>query len=181
MTDNDNTYQNGYEELEQYDYFASDHINKVSGDYAPLLGLFIINFSILEDLLNSAIADSVNDRTHHFGFIIIERLTIKNKIDLFYNLNLLCESYSDSNKKEKLNDIKNKCLALNTFRNNIAHANWHSLADNGYVRTKIVVDNEDGFVKFRRLQITPKIIEQKLKELDDLIDLIDCYITGCTE
>ena len=108
----------------------------------------------------------------------MERLTIQNKIDLFYNLNLLHENYKEDSQKETLKKIRQQCISINSFRNCIAHANWQSLAETGHVRTKIKIDCEEGFVKFKRVLITPEIIEQKLKELDDLIELVDCYITG---
>ena len=55
------------------------------------------------------------------------------------------------------------------------HANWQSLSDKGFVRTKIIVDNQDGYVKFKKTKITPKIIREKIKEIDELIQEIDEY------
>ncbi len=85
------------------------------------------------------------------------------------------ESFKDKKNKEVLNKIRDQLQELNSFRNNLVHANWQSLAKDGYVRTKIIVDNQEGFVKFRRVQITPKIIKQRIKEIEKLIDLIDNY------
>jgi len=47
------------------------------------------------------------------------------------------------------------------FRNNMVHAHWQTITRDGFVRTKIVVDNQDGYVKFKNTQITPKIIRDK--------------------
>ena len=64
---------------------------------------------------------------------------------------------------------------LNLFRNNIVHANWQSLTKDGFVRVKIVVDNQEGYVKFKKVEITLKILLQKIKEVDDLVDKIGEY------
>jgi len=109
------------------------------------------------------------------GFVVIEKLTTANKIELFYKMYVRLESFKDKKNKDVLNKIRDQLQELNLFRNNLVHANWQSLTKEGYVRTKIVVDNQEGFVKFRRVQITPKIIKQRIKEIEKLIDLIDNY------
>ncbi|MFH1683979.1 MAG: hypothetical protein ABIA67_03765 [Candidatus Margulisiibacteriota bacterium] len=55
------------------------------------------------------------------------------------------------------------------------HANWQSLTKDGFVRTKIVVDKEDGYVKFKKVEITPKILRTKIKEIHGLINQIEEY------
>ena len=109
------------------------------------------------------------------GYVVIEKLTTSNKIDLFYKMYVRLESFKNKKNKEVLNKISEQLESLNTFRNNIVHANWQSLEKSGFVRTKIVVDNQEGFVKFRKVRITPKIIKQKMGEIEKLTDLIDNY------
>lgn len=164
-----------YEELEQYAYPDGEHLEKAAEKYSSPIGLFLINFSILEHELNIAIAEFLHDDAHETGFVIIEKLTTANKIDLFYKMYVRLESFKEKKNKEVLNKIREQLESLNTFRNNIVHANWQSLAKDGTVWTKIVVDSQDGFVKFRKVQITPKNIRQKIKEIEKLIDLIDNY------
>lgn len=170
-----NTQSENYDELEQYAYPDSEYIEKAADKYSSPIGSFLINFSILEHELNIAIAEFIHDDAHETGFVILEKLTTSNKIDLFYKMYVRLESFKEKKNKDVLNKIREQLESLNTFRNNIVHANWQSLTKNGFVWTKIVVDNQEGYVKFRKVQITPKIIRQKIKEIDKLIDLIDNY------
>lgn len=170
-----NQQKESYDELDQYDYIDGEYLEKVVDKYSPLIGLFLINFSILEHELNLAIADFISDRAHEKGFVIIEKLTTSNKIELFYKMYVRLESFKDKKNKDVLNKIRKKLESLNTFRNGIVHANWQSLSKDGFVRTKIVVDNQVGYVKFKKVQITPKIIRPKIKEIERLTDQIDKY------
>jgi len=164
-----------FEKLEQYDYTDGEYLEKVVDKYVPQIGLFLVNFSILEQELNLAVADFISDRAHELGFVVIERLTTSNKIGLFYKMYVRLESFKDKKNKVVLNQISKQLEALNIFRNNIVHANWQSLTKNGFVRTKIMVDNQEGFVRFKKVQITPKIMRQKIKEIEKLIEQIDEY------
>ena len=167
--------ENNFDELEQYDYYDGEYLEKVVDRYSPLIGLFLVNFSILEQELNLAVADLIRDRSHEMGFLIIEKLTTSNKIELFYKMYVRLESFKDKKNKDMLNQITKQLESLNIFRNNIVHANWQSLTKDGFVRTKIVVDNQEGYVKFKKVEITPKIIRQKIKEIEKLVDQIDKY------
>lgn len=170
-----NNQDENYEELDQYDYSDGEYLERVASKYTEPIGLFLLSFSLLEQELNIAVADFISDRAHEMGFVVIEKLTTANKIELFYKMYVRLESFKDKKNKEVLNKIRDQLQELNSFRNNLVHANWQSLAKDGHVRTKIVVDNQEGFVKFRRVQITPKIIKQRIKEIEKLIDLIDNY------
>lgn len=167
--------ENNFDELEQYDYSDGEYLEKVVDRYSPLIGLFLVNFSILEQELNLAVADFIRDGSHEMGFVIIEKLTTSNKIELFYKMYVRLESFKDKKNKDMLNQITKQLESLNIFRNNIVHANWQSLTKDGFVRTKIVVDNQEGYVKFKKVEITPKIIRQKIKEIEKLVDQIDKY------
>ncbi|MGB6882079.1 MAG: hypothetical protein WBD86_02170 [Microgenomates group bacterium] len=167
--------QDSYDELEQYVYSSGELLEKVLSKYCPLIGLFLVNFSVLEQDLNIAIADFIYDDNHEVGFVIIEKLSMLNKIELFYKMYVRLEYFKKKKNKETLNKIKTQLETLNTFRNNIVHADWQSLTKEGLVRTKIMVDNQEGYVKFKKIKITPRIINQKIQETDKLIELIEEY------
>ena len=164
-----------YEELEQYDYSDGEYVEKVLSKYSPLIGLFLINFSALEQDLNLAIADFIHDDSNELGFVIIEKLSMSNKIELFYKMYIRLESFKEKKNKKTLENIRLQFENLNLFRNNLVHANWQSLTKDGFVRTKIVVDNQEGYVKFKKVSITTDIIRQKLKGIDKLIEQLDEY------
>jgi hypothetical protein len=82
-----------YDKLEQYTFPDSEYIEKAADRYSPLIGLFLINFSILEHDLNITIAEFLHNDAHETGFVILEKLNISNKIDLFYKMNVRLESF----------------------------------------------------------------------------------------
>ncbi len=61
-----------YEELDQYDYSDGEYLEKIADKYTEPIGLFLLNFSILEQGLNIAVADFISDRAHEMGFVVIK-------------------------------------------------------------------------------------------------------------
>ena len=161
--------------MDQYDYIFDEYIYNVSDKYSKLIGSFIIKFSELEHELNTAIADLSFDDCHEPGYLITEKLSVRNKIDLFYRMCIERSVYKGGNSKERLKKIKVWFDSINTFRNNLVHANWLTLKKNGYVRIKFVVDSENGYIKFKSIKITPKIIREKIREIEKRINMIDEY------
>lgn len=161
-----------YEELEQYDFIEDDYIEEVSGKYGKLIGLFLINFSRLEHVLNQAIADFIFDRAHEPGYFILGYLSIINKIDYYVKHHIRILEFVSELSKDRIKNLKKKLLEMNEFRNSIAHANWSTLNKKGYVRTKIHVDNNNGLVKFKNIKITPDILKENIVNIEDLIEEI---------
>ena len=159
-----------YDELQQYDFPDGKYLERVADKFTPLIGLFMIKFSYLEHDLNLAIADIFGDDYHSTGFVVIEKLTMANKIDMFNKMYANLEFCTDQKSKTVLNKIVEEITILNTFRNNIVHANWQTLTKAGFVRSKIVVDNQDGLVKFKNVEMQPKIIRQMIRRIDKLLD-----------
>lgn len=164
-----------YETLGQYDYYDEEHLEKVVEKYSFLIGLFVVKFSSLEHEIDVAISEFFGDDYHETGYVIIENLSISNKIDLLYKIYARLESFNEKKHKQLLDQIKNRLAAINTFRNFIVHANWETLTKEGFVRVKIMVDNQEGFVKLKKIQITPKIIRDNIKEISKLLDAICNY------
>jgi hypothetical protein len=164
-----------YEALGQYDYYDEEHLEKVIEKYSFLIGLFVVKFSSLEHEIDVAIAEFFGDDYYETGYVIIENLSISNKIDLLYKIYARLESFNEKKHKQLLDQIKNRLAAINTFRNFIVHANWETLTKEGFVRVKIMVDNQEGFVKLKKIQITPKIIRDNIKEISKLLDAIFNY------
>jgi len=48
--------EENYEELDQYDYSDGEYLEKVVDKYTEPIGLFLLNFSLLEQELNIAVA-----------------------------------------------------------------------------------------------------------------------------
>lgn len=169
--------QTKFEELEQYDYVDGEHIEAVKDKYAPLIGQLLISFSGLEQCLNYEIAERISSSAHSEGYVIIEKLKIRNKIELFHSLYLsLLFYYQKSEKlKQRLTAIKKQLEDANNFRNLVAHANWISLTKDYFVRSKIMVDNEDGFVKFKKVKMTPTLINRNINKIEALVNRIETF------
>lgn len=164
-----------YEKLDQTDYVDGEYLEKVVERYTPLVGRFLIEFSYLEHELNLSIADFIHDDAHEIGYMVIERLSIDNKIDLFFKMYIRVESENIRKDLKKITTIKESLKLINSFRNCLVHANWQTLTKDGLVRTKIVVDNQNGYVKFKKIEMTPKTIRGKIKEIYKLIEEIEKY------
>jgi hypothetical protein len=110
------------------------------------------------------------------GYLIIEGLTMYNKIDLFIKMYSQLEAQARENKsKKELHNIIISMREINQFRNNIAHANWQSMTRDGFVRIKIVVDNNDGYIKFKKIKLTTKMFKEKNIQVNSLINAMFEY------
>ncbi|MFA6027242.1 MAG: hypothetical protein WC727_12470 [Ignavibacteriaceae bacterium] len=165
-----------YEELEQYDTEWDDKIMEEKESlYAHHIGAFLIWFSKLENRLDIELSNLINDRSHDEGYIILKDLDMSGKIELFYNLAfprayLTKKSKSRRNKLFRLSSIRKKLEDLSTLRNKIAHAKWNTLDKDGYVRVDTKTKKEDGFIKFRKLKITPALMRKSMEEIPTLIE-----------
>lgn len=161
--------------MDQYDYVDEDYFYEAIDEYSPLIGSFLMNFSLLERELNIAIAEFINDGTHEIGYVVVGQLSMERKIEIFYKFYLQMETSVDGKNKVRLEKIKRSLLELNSFRNQIAHADWGTLNKKHGVRIKIQTDNETGLVKFKLANILPKDIEGKIESIDETIEELDSY------
>lgn len=163
------------EHMDQYDYVDDSYAVKVEDKYAPYIGVFLMRFSALEHSLNICIANRLGDDWHSTGYMIIERLTISNKIHLFAKLYSELLSFQGKKGKEKLRLIVNILEDLNKFRNYVVHANWTTLDKEHYVRTRIEIDNDVGQVNFKKIKITKSVINQNINSIIKTIDLMEVF------
>jgi len=162
--------------IEQYDYCDEDENLKLFlKKYSEPIGVFLFSFSSLEHELNTSISEFFIDDAVHLGYLVIKNLSFRNKIDLF---NDLLTSYLAFSKNKELNIKKSKIvyqnlILINSFRNNIVHADWTTLDKNNFVRTKIVVDEDGEMVKGRRVKISVKDINRNIKNIYLIIEQLD--------
>ena len=165
-----------FERMEQYDLFINrGYFELAEKRYSKLIGVFLIRFSELENSLNIAISEMINSRGNELGYIIIERLTLNNKIELWYKLTSFLINHVPEYKghKKQLKNLKDKIESLNNFRNIIVHANWLSINKKNFVRSKIITDNEEGYIKFKKVKVNSEIIKSKIKEVGILIKRLE--------
>ena len=166
--------KNERDTIEQYDYEDTDYLDSVLDDFAPAIGSFLINFSVLEHELTIAIAEFLVDDYHPLGLVIVGRLTTNSKIDLFYRLCVLRDATTSRGTKA-VKKLRQRLDEVNTFRNQLVHASWGSLSKDGFVHTRADVDDSDGIVKRIRLSVSPELIQERTEEITDLIEMLDNY------
>jgi len=161
--------------LEQYDYYDDTQIEKAFDKYSKLIGAFLIRFSQIEHDLNIYIAETFIDDDHSKGYRLIKNLSFSNKIQLFYEIFLEIATFTNLKNKVKLKRIIESLKEINTFRNKLAHANWSTLTKKGFVRTKIVSNNEDGTIQFINVKILPRDIKKFIENIESIIDDLADY------
>ena len=168
--------ETSHESLEQRDWLDTEFMEKHEKRYSRAIGSFLIHFGILEHSLDTAIAELIDQTGHHMGYLIIKKLTMKQKIDLFYDLGNSMVKIIGKHPKRRINKLKkvnHGLCELNTLRNKIAHAKWGSLDRDGYVRVEIQIDEDDGFIKFKKYKITPRMIGKAKTQIEKLSEKLD--------
>lgn len=152
--------------LDQYDYVDTDFMDESSGNFAPLIGQYIIDYSYLELGINILVADLINDRSHELGYIITAKMGMFDKIELL-------ERIAENGKFHRIPQLKKiipiipKLKDANTFRNRVAHAIWATMKPSGVVRVKTKVDRNQG-VWFQNIKINIETIEREIELLEKL-------------
>lgn len=165
-----------FEFLDQHDYVEEDFVFQVWDKYAHAIGNFLIAFSVLEARLNDGIIKSISDRSDDTGFLVVERMTFANKMELYKRMYLSLEFYKNNKKsRRKLDKILNPLEKILIFRNNLVHADWRTLNKDFYVRTRVVSDPENGVVKFKMVFMPRGLIGKMYTLTQKLNNLIEEY------
>ncbi len=131
--------------------------------FAKSIGSFLLSFSDLEATVDNDLATAINENSHEPGYRIIKYLNFKSKINLLKDEYLSFISYMiQGSQKEKLtkelNMINNKLVELSEFRNKVVHADWNSLDEEGFVRTKIEVSKNTCGISLKKTKMTPNVL-----------------------
>lgn len=131
--------------------------------YSKAIGGFLLSFSDLEASVDNDLATAINERSHEPGYRIIKYLKFKSKIDLLKDeytnfISYLIAGVQKNKLIEEINYIHKKLVELNSFRNKVAHADWNSLDDDGFVRTKIEQSKTKGGINLKKIKMTPSVL-----------------------
>lgn len=166
------------EELEQHDFYDDDYIDSEEKILAPLIGSLLINFSRLEQVINTSLSDMISLATHQVGYVIIKDLDAMEKVRILRRLVVSHLSAIESKNLELFQEIYKRIVNCVEFRNTIAHANWNTLDKDGFVRVKMTSGKNDGSVIFQKEKLTPQVIEEMTKEMFDTEDLLEEFLNG---
>ncbi len=133
--------------------------------YSLAIGKFILAFSYLETSLDHMLITAISDRADEPGYRIIKYLTFRNKINLANDEYRRMISFVRTERKKnslnsKLKTITKKLEEISEFRNKVAHANWESLSEHGFVRVKIVDDKTGEGIHFVKAKLTPGVMNR---------------------
>jgi hypothetical protein len=95
------------------------------------------------------------------------------KIDLFRKLFHGFAKSTHPKYVARLKSLVERLHAARIFRNAVVHANWNTLEKTGYVRTKI--DESDGEVIFKKVRVTPKVINAQTRRVVTLERRLDDF------
>lgn len=128
-------------------YLSENHdFEKESEEFldetAPLIGYIVHFFNSLEQTLDHAICERVNDRSDHPGAIIIHKLSYSAKVDLFYRIIRSMELAFGKN-LPSFNTLIQDLKRCGTLRNAVVHADWNHVNEDGFTYVKLDF-NKDG-------------------------------------
>ncbi|MDZ7650703.1 MAG: hypothetical protein U5K54_28170 [Cytophagales bacterium] len=167
-----------YKKLGQY-IFENHNFDGTVDEFleqtAPLIGYLVHNFNSLDEQLNRAICERINDKTDEPGAIIIHKMNFSAKVDLFNNLVRSMEIAFEStipNFKILIDRLK-KCA---TLRNAVVHAEWENMNENGYAYVKMTF-NDKGMQQ-HYWQFTPESLESIVEFIQETNSMFDLYEEG---
>lgn len=160
------------ENLEQYDHYNRDYIDKRRKFIAPLIGEFFISFSQFEHDINTSLSELIVDDSHELGYVLIRNMEMIDKITVFTDLLHQYMSAVGSKNKHLVKDLKKTLIEIVEFRNKIAHANWNTLERGDYVRVKIKPSKESGFITFTKEILSPRVLKSYIKKVDDICEYL---------
>lgn len=154
--------------LDQYDHYDDEFMLKNFSKYDKRIGSLLIEFGELENLLDSAIAFMISDRSDDSGLRITMDMSYRQKVELY---NRLCKIYLNvsgfGTKVPKLKLYIKNLVSAGEVRNLVAHAKWMSLDQDGFVQTKANMD-EDAFIEFKYYRLTPQVLYNQERRMSKL-------------
>ena len=166
--------------MDQYGSPWGDEIVAHEKEYAKKIGEFLIVFAGLESSLDHLIITMISDRTDDPGYRIIKYLSFSNKVRLakdqyWQMLNFISNKRMVAKNKKRFEVIFGKLVELGEFRNKVAHANWMTLDERGFVRVKIVEEKEKGGVSFEKIKITPSLMYKFSRQAPAIASRIETF------
>ena len=110
----------------------------------PLIGLVVMYFNTLEKSLDSAICETLNDRTDSVGLIVLQGMQFGGKVELFRRL---CDDLHLTVGRgmpphyEKLVESLKRAAHV---RNLVVHADWENMDAEGFTYVRLLMSPKTG-------------------------------------
>jgi uncharacterized protein YutE (UPF0331/DUF86 family) len=139
---------------------------------APLIGYLVHNFNSLDEQLNRAICERINDRTDEPGAIIIHKMNFSAKVELFNNLIRSFELAAEKTMPSFKSFISN-LRRCGTLRNAVVHAEWENMNEKGYTYVKMRFSNNG--MQQHYWQFTPESLVDIITFIQDTFEMFEKY------
>jgi len=139
----------------------------------PWIGLVVVSFNRLENLLDQAICEAFSDRSDSVGLLVIHSMQFGAKVELYRrlsdDLHMLIGRQAVT--YEGLIDDLKKAANL---RNLVVHANWGSTDAEGFTFTKVKVTSRGMVQEYH--QLTQDSLLEVSRSIDVTRSQLDLYI-----
>ena len=142
-------------------------------EYYPLIGQVIASFNSLEDDINEALVDYINNKIDEIGWTIIADMPFYSKLHLWNKLiELWARQDLEINEPEIqffLNDAQNifkKINRLSELRNKIVHADWDNMNEKLFAKSKAKTGKKG--IEHIYLSINSEEFEKITDQLDEV-------------
>jgi hypothetical protein len=141
---------------------------KKEQEYSLAIGNVIFSFAYLEDIVDASIAEIINDSDEEFGYRVIKYLSFRDKVSLWKDLysGVIKEFPEDMGAPllSEFDHLFQIFIKLSEFRNVVAHANWSTIDEKGFVTCRVIESKYDGGLRFERKSMTTQILSDVASE-----------------
>jgi hypothetical protein len=172
--------ENEIENLEQFGRPEAELTDEQEESYSTSIGSFFMMFSYVETALDHLIITGISDRADESGYRVVKYFRVSDKINFANDhyrrvISLVGDGRRRRGFEYRLRIIISKLEEVSRFRNKIAHANWESISETGFVRTKIKEGPNGEGIQFVKLRLTPDVINRFTAEAIKLAQKIDDF------
>ena len=145
-------------------------------ELSPYIGRLVIEFTALEETLNSMLVETINEHDEDSGWVIIARMSYTTKTNLFYDLNRrileFCNAPIDF--IIEFDTVIEDIRKAGRIRNEIIHAAWYELnPSDSKVKTRTQV--KKGELSHIQKQLTTTEIEDAINFINNVEDHLDNF------
>lgn len=144
----------------------------VSQNY-PYVGESMAAFNSLEQELDDALCDLINQDDPEIGLVVLKGLSFDNKMYMWSRFIQYYSQYIE-NDNDKIKwqscccDMIERMKEIKKLRNQIAHANWDGMNKDFFVPSESFVDKKG--IKYKYLEINEKAFQTIINSISNLED-----------
>lgn len=152
---------------------ADDDVHSVLVETLMQIGIVVWYFNGLEKSLDSAICESITDRTDALGLLVIHGMQYGQKVELYRRL---CEDLhaTVAGPVPSFAGLAERLKAVAALRNLVVHADWNHSDAEGYTYTRLHI--KSGGMTQEYVQLTPEAMEKVADQIKAASDQLEAYL-----